>query len=54
MAGSLFYDWNRDFAKQLKDTGFPYVFVEDDGNHFSLMASRIENSLVFVSTYLDR
>lgn len=43
---------NRDFVKVLQEFNFPHVFVEDDGNHFSRVAARLADSIVFFSEKL--
>ena len=43
---------NRDFVKVLQEFNLPHVFVEDDGNHFSRVAARLADSIVFFSEKL--
>ncbi len=43
---------NRDFVGVLQESKFSYVFVEDDGDHFSRVGARLAESLVFFSEQL--
>ena len=43
---------NRDYAKHLKEIGFPVFFVEDDGTHGSNVAQRLSDFLEYLSQNL--
>jgi enterochelin esterase-like enzyme len=43
---------NRDFVKALRANGFPTEYTEDDGDHISRVAQRLDEFLVYFSKFL--
>ena len=43
---------NREFVEILKEVDLPYVYIEDDGDHTNKIAQRLEESIVYFSTFL--
>ena len=43
---------NRDFVALLKEFGLPYVYEEDEGDHFNRIAQRLSENLEYFSGFL--
>jgi len=43
---------NSAFVEILKEFDLPYVYIEDDGDHTNKIAQRLEESIVYFSTFL--
>jgi len=47
------FSYNRKFSDILLELSIPHIYVEDEGDHESTIAQRLEESIIFFSKFLN-